>query len=172
MSYYLGARRGKRAVFWKFFAGILSLVLLPASFFPSGLAAEGDIAVVVRPDLPVDDLTLPQTRKLLLGEQQFWNSNLRVTLLLRAPAAREREVVLKVIYRMNEAEFRQYWISKMFRAESTSGPKVVYSNEMATELVSALPGSVAFVDATQVPKGLKILKIDGKLPGQTGYPLK
>jgi ABC-type phosphate transport system substrate-binding protein len=147
-------------------------MLLPGGLFPSTLAAEGDIAVVVRPDLPIDDLTLPQTRKLLLGEQQFWNSNLRVTLLLRAPAAREREVVLKVIYRMNEAEFRQYWISKMFRAESTSGPKVVYSNEMATELVSVLPGSVAFVDASQVPKGLKVLKIDGKLPGQTGYPLK
>jgi ABC-type phosphate transport system substrate-binding protein len=172
MSHYFHPRRRGSAFFWRFLGGILSLVLLPASFFPSTLAAEGDIAVVVRPDLPIDDLTLPQTRKLLLGEQQFWNSNLRVTLLLRAPAAREREVVLKVIYRMNEAEFRQYWISKMFRAESTSGPKVVYSNEMATELVSALPGSVAFVDASQVPKGLKVLKIDGKLPGQTGYPLK
>jgi ABC-type phosphate transport system substrate-binding protein len=147
-------------------------MLLAPGFVPSTLAAKADIAVVVRSDSPVDDLTLPQTRKLLLGEQQFWNSNLRVTLLLRAPAAREREVVLKVIYRMNEPEFRQYWISKMFRAESTSGPKVVYSNEMATELVSALPGSVAFVDASQVPKGLKILKIDGKLPGQEGYPLK
>ena len=132
-------------------ATTISLILLSLSFLPSMLAAGADIAVVVRPDAPVDDLTLSQTRRLLLGEQQFWNSNLRVTLLLRAPAARERDVVLRVIYRMSEAEFRQYWISKMFRAEATSGPKVVYSNEMATELVSALPGSVAFVDATQVP---------------------
>ena len=159
-------------VFWGLLSGILSLFLLPPSLVSPALAAGADIAVVVRPDAPVDGLTLSQTRKLLLGEQQFWNSNLRVTLLLRAPAARERDVVLKVIYRMNEAEFRQYWISKMFRAESTTGPKVVYSNEMATELVSALPGSVAFVDATQVPKGLKVLKIDGKLPGEPGYPLK
>jgi hypothetical protein len=148
-------------------AGILTLTLPP-----SAQAAAADIAVVVRPDTPVDSLTLGQTRKLLLGEQQFWNPNLRVTLLLRAPSAREREVVLKVIYGMNEAEFRQYWISKMFRAEVASGPKMVYSNEMATELVNALPGSVAFVDSTQVPKGLKVLKIDGKLPGQAGYPLK
>ena len=153
-------------------ATIISLILHSLSFLPSPLAAGADIAVVVRPDAPVDDLTLSQTRRLLLGEQQFWNSNLRVTLLLRAPAARERDVVLRVIYRMSEAEFRQYWISKMFRAEATSGPKVVYSNEMATELVSALPGSVAFLDATQVPKGLKVIKIDGKLPGQPGYPLK
>src|ERR1700692_2956530 len=165
MSHYFDGPLRVSAVFWRFLAGILSLVLLPPSFLPLVVAAGGDIAVVVRPDSPVDDLTLSQTRKLLLGEQQFWNSNLRVTLLLRAPAARERDVVLKVIYRMNEAEFRQYWISKMFRAESASGPKVVYSNEMATELVNALPRSIAFVDATQVPKGLKVLKIDGKLPG-------
>jgi hypothetical protein len=172
MSHHFHKTLRVSAVFWSLLSGIPSLVFLPSSFLFSVTAAGADIAVVVRPDAPVDDLTLSQTRKLLLGEQQFWNSNLRVTLLLRAPAARERDVVLKVIYRMNEAEFRQYWISKMFRAESASGPKVVYSNEMAAELVNVLPGSVAFVDASQVPKGLKVLKIDGKFPGQAGYPLK
>jgi ABC-type phosphate transport system substrate-binding protein len=172
MSYPLPNSVKGRAVLRRLRFGVFSIVSLSAFLHPAALAAAGDIAVVVRPDSPIEDLTLSQTRKLLLGEQQFWNSNLRVTLLLRAPAARERDVVLKVIYRMNEAEFRQYWISKMFRAESASGPKVVFSNEMATELVNALPGSVAFVDASQVPKGLKILKIDGKLPGQAGYPLK
>jgi hypothetical protein len=43
---------------------------------------------------------------------------------------------------------------------------------MATELVSAIPGAVAFVDTTQVPKGLKVLKIDGRLPGDKGYSLR
>jgi ABC-type phosphate transport system substrate-binding protein len=146
-------------------------------FFTCGLltpalSSAGDVAVVVGPNTPAEDLTMPEVRKLLLGEQQYWKGNLRVTLLLRAPAAVERDVVLKVIYRMSEAEFRQYWISKMFRAEAASGPKLVYSNTMATDLVSALPGSVAFVDVGQVPKGLKVLSINGKLPGQPGYPLK
>jgi ABC-type phosphate transport system substrate-binding protein len=163
MSYYLHLFRMSSLVLCWLFAGVSPLSLQ---------AAGGDIAVVVRTDTPVDGLSLAQTRKLLMGEQEFWNGNLRVTLLLRAPEARERDVVLKVIYRMNEAEFRQYWISKLFRAEASSGPKVVYSNEMATELVSALPGSVAFVEASEVPRGLKILKVDGKLPGQAGYPLK
>ncbi len=163
MPYYLHLLRRRSLALWWLFAGILPLSLQ---------AAGGDIAVVVRPDTPVKGLSLAQTRKLLMGEQEFWNGSLRVTLLLRASEARERDVVLKVIYRMNEAEFRQYWISKLFRAEALSGPKVVYSNEMAMELVSALPGSVAFVEASEVPKELKILKIDGKLPGQAGYPLK
>jgi hypothetical protein len=132
----------------------------------------GDIALVVRPDTPADDLSLREVRDLLLGERQSWNGKLRVTLLVRAPATRERDVVLKIVYRMTEGQFRQYWISKVFRAESSSGPKIVYSNEMATDLVLSIPGSIAFIDATQVPKGLKVLKIDGKLPGEKGYALK
>jgi hypothetical protein len=72
---------------------------------------------------------------------------------------------------MSEAQFRQYWISKVFRAEATSGPRIVYSNDEATGLVAALPGAISFIDVTQIPKGLKVLKIDGKLPGEPGYKL-
>jgi hypothetical protein len=139
---------------------------------PLPAAVSSDIAIVVRPDVPVDDMSFAELRKLLLGDRQFWSSNLRVTLLVRAPGARERDVVLKTIYQMSEAQFRQYWIAKVFRAEAASGPRVVYSNEMAAELASAVPGAVAFVEATQVPKGLKIVKINGKLPGDKEYPLR
>jgi hypothetical protein len=137
-----------------------------------GAGAGGDVAVVVRPDTPADDLSLGEIRKVLLGERQFWNSGLRVTLLIQAPTAREREVVLKTVYHMSEAEFKQYWIAKVFRAEATNSPKIVLSNEQALELLNIVPGSVAFVDSTAVPKGVKVLKIDGKLPGEKGYPLR
>src|SRR5438552_1728551 len=116
------------------------------------VGTSGDIAIVVRPDLPIDNLSFAELRKLLIGDRQFWSSSLRVTLLMRAPVAREREVILKNIYQMSEAQFRQFWISKVFRAEATNGPKVVFSNEMATELVAAIPGAVAFVDAAKVPQ--------------------
>jgi ABC-type phosphate transport system substrate-binding protein len=135
-------------------------------------APDTDIAIVVRPDVPVDNLSFAELRRLMLGDRQFWSSNLRVTLLVRAPGARERDVVLKNIYQMSEAQFRQYWIAKVFRAEAASGPRIVYSNEMAAELTSAIPGAVAVVEANQVPKGLKVLKIDGKLPGEKGYALR
>src|SRR5438105_7033805 len=143
-----------------------------AGFARSAAAvAGGDVAIVVRPDVPVDNLSFAELRRVLLGDRQFWSSNLRVTLLVRAPGARERDVVLKTIYQMSESQFRQYWIAKVFRAEAASGPRIVYSNEMAAELASAIPGAVAFVEASQVPKGLKVLKINGLLPGEKGYPL-
>ena len=149
----------------------LSICFLAVSMALPAFAAPADVAIVVRPDVPVDNLTFAEARKLFLGDRQFWTSNLRVTLLMRAPVAHERDVVLRTIYQMNEAQFRQYWIGKVFRAEAAAGPKIVYSNEMALDLVAAIPGAVAFVDASRVPKGVKVLTIDGKQPGEKGYPL-
>jgi ABC-type phosphate transport system substrate-binding protein len=135
-------------------------------------APTDDIAIVVRPDVPVDNLSFAEVRKLMMGDRQFWNASLRVTLLVRAPVARERAVILDKVYQMSEAQFRQYWISKVFRADSATGPKVVYTSEMAVDLVTAIPGAVAFVESGKVPKGLKSLKVDGKGPGEKGYALR
>lgn len=148
------------------------LLLAAAAPAPAAGARGGDVAIVVAPGTPVDSLSLSEVRKLFLGDRQFWSAGRRVTLLIRAPVARERDVVLKIIYQMSEAQYRQYWISKVFRAEASTGPKIVFSDSMASELVLALPGSVAFVDAAEVPKGLKVIKIDGTLPGDARYPLK
>jgi ABC-type phosphate transport system substrate-binding protein len=154
------------------FAAIYLLIGVSfAGGFPVSARA-GDIAVVVRPDTPADELSLREIRDLMLGERQFWKSSLRVTLLIRAPVSRERDVVLKVIYHMTEAQFRQFWISKVYRTETRTAPKIVYSSQMATALIAALPGSISFVDKDEVPKGLKVIRVDGKLPGQAGYPLR
>lgn len=147
-------------------------VLCVAAFAKPGDTTSPDIAIVVGPDVPVANISFPELRRLMLGEKQYWSSSLRVTLLVRAPGSREREVVLRSIYQMSEAQFRQFWIAKVFRAEAASGPRIVYSNEMATDMAMSTPGAVAFIDAADIPKGLKVLKINGLLPGQKGYPLR
>jgi ABC-type phosphate transport system substrate-binding protein len=151
-------------------AALTALLGLTAFFTPGG-AQTTDIAIVVRSDTPTENITFAELRRIFLGDRQFWASNLRVTLLMRAPGAPERDVILKTIYQMSEAQFRQYWIAKVFRAEAAAAPRIVYSNEMAGELVAATPGAVAFVAAGQEPKGLKVLKINGLLPGQKNYPV-
>jgi ABC-type phosphate transport system substrate-binding protein len=150
---------------------ILAALVVPA-VSPARAADDNAIAIVVRPDVPVDNLSFAELRRLMLGDRQYWSSNLKVTLLVRAPGAHERDVVLKTIYQMSEAQFRQYWIAKVFRAEAAAAPRIVYSNDMAADMAAQIPGAVAFVDAGQVPSGLKVLKINGLLPQQAGYPLR
>ena len=122
-----------------------------------------DVAVVVHPDTPVSDMTLAEVRKVLLGDRQYWTTNMPVVLLMRAPVARERNVVLKIIYQMTESQFKQYWIAKIFRAEAVSA---------ANELVTAIPGAIAFISFRDVHPGSKVIRIDGHLPGEPGYPLR
>jgi len=152
---------------------LTTLVTILQNGLPAQTTRGGpDIAVVVHPDTPVSDLTLSDVRKVLLGERQYWNAKLPVVLLIRAPVARERDVVLRVIYEMSEEQFKQYWVAKIFRAEAASPPKIVYSNDMQYELVSGIPGAIAFMDARNVRPGLKVLRVDGHLPGDKEYPLR
>jgi ABC-type phosphate transport system substrate-binding protein len=130
------------------------------------------IAIVANPRTETSDLSFLELRKIFLGEKQFWDDNSRIVLLVRAPVARERDVVLTKIYRMGEAEFQQYWIAKVFRAEVSSKPKIVYSTDMTRELVTVLPGAIGFLPADEVGSGMKVMRINGKLPGEAGYPLQ
>ena len=131
-----------------------------------------DVAVVVHPDIPLDNLTLGELRRLVLGDRGFWPASVRVTLLLRAPVAHERDVILKVVGQMTEAQFRQHWIGKVFRADTAVAPKIVYSSDMAVDMVARIPGAITFVDASQVGRNVKVLKIDGLSPGEKGYVLR
>jgi hypothetical protein len=138
----------------------------------AGQGTSGAVAIVVHPQTRLEGLTFKELRAIFRAERQFWPDGSRITLLVRAPVAAERKLVLDQIYRMSEDEFRQYWIAKMFRAEVPAGPKIVYSTDMARELVTAIPGAITFMPAGLAGNGLKVLRIDGALPGDPNYPLR
>jgi ABC-type phosphate transport system substrate-binding protein len=154
-------------------AGACLFAASPAVLAQDAGAGNPDaIAIVVHKDLPVESLTLEELRSIFLADRQFWENRTRITLLVRAPQSDERSFVLDRIYQMSEAQFRQYWIAKMFRAEVPRGPKIVLSSGMALDLVVAIPGSISFTRADAVTNDVKVIRIDGLLPNDAGYPLK
>lgn len=130
------------------------------------------IAIVVHKNTEVDNLSLHELRNIFLANQQFWSDRTRIILLVRAPKSEERDFVLNTIYQMDEAQFRQYWIAKMFRAEVPRGPKIVFSTDMMLDLVVAIPGSISFINANEITDDVRVIRVDGKLPADEGYPLK
>ncbi|MFT4635923.1 MAG: ABC-type phosphate transport system substrate-binding protein [Arenicella sp.] len=129
------------------------------------------LVIIVNPSVPQDTISTEDLRLILLGDIRFWDSGGRVTLLIQAPVSWERDTVLGKVMEMSEPQYRQFWISKVFRTEAASGPKVVLSNEMAGILVSRIPGAIAFVDDAEIPPDAKVLKVDGFFPGDEAYPL-
>ncbi|HWC16483.1 MAG TPA: hypothetical protein VG498_05690 [Terriglobales bacterium] len=141
---------------------------------PDALAVKSsnDIAVVVHPMNVVDSVTLSDLTKILRGDRKFWNGKTPVTIVLRAAGTPEHDHVLAAVVHMSDGEFKEHWIGKVFRGEASAEPIIVPSDGLASEYVSTNMGAVAFMPGINVRGDLKVLKIDGKLPGQAGYPLK
>ena len=76
----------RRAGLW---VASLALIAFVAGASPASAQTRGDLAIVVHPDTPVSDLSFTELRQVFLGERQYWNANVPVVLLIRAPTSAE-----------------------------------------------------------------------------------
>jgi len=117
-------------------------------------------------------LTLSELRKIYFGDRQYWKGNLPVLVLMRSRGAPEREVVLRVVFEMTEERYTKYWVAKVMRAEVSDPPASLYSFGILQEGVKGNPGAIGYVNAGDLRPGVKVLRVDGLLPGESGYPLR
>ena len=57
------------------------------------------------------------------------------------------------------------------RAEATFPPTEIFSSGMTKEGVAQISGAIGVVSASDVRQGMKVLRINDRLPGEPGYPL-
>ena len=153
------------------FAITIALTLAAPGSAPLGELPAERFAVIVHPSTAVQDVTLSQLRRIFLGEQQFWPGGDRVVLFVHEPGTTPRAIVLKELYRMNEGEFRRYWIAKTFRDDVSTGPKIVSSNTLAKRLTATIPGAIAVIPADDVDASVKVLTVESRGPRDEGYAL-
>jgi ABC-type phosphate transport system substrate-binding protein len=137
---------------------------------PIAVAQTGAVAVVVNEKNPINNLSTSDLRKVFSGERRFWAGSVAVKLLVRAPGASERLVLLRLL-NMSESEYKQYWITQVFRGEAQAQPVALFSNGMQKEAVATYPGAIALVNFQDVKPGMKVVRVDGHMPGEEGYPL-
>ena len=135
------------------------------------LAQNGDVAVVVNQNLSVSNLTVADLRKVFAGEKRSWAGGLPVKLIVRAPGTHERDALLKLLG-MSESEYQQYWTSQILRGEALTEPLILPSFGIEKEVVALYPGAIALVEARDVKSRMKVVKVNNRLPGETGYPLR
>lgn len=151
---------------------LLAMMLTLAGAMIDAQQPPQDVAVIVNPQNPADSITSTDLRKVFSGEKRSWNSNIPVFLIVRAPQAKERDVLLAHVLKMSESEYKQYWVKKVYSGEVPREPLSLFSNGMQLEAVRSEKGGIALVNLADVRQGVKVLKIDGRLPGTAGYPLK
>lgn len=134
-------------------------------------AQSTDVAVVVNAGNPVSGITLADLRKTFSGEKRTWPGGIPVKPIVRTPGSHERLVLLRLL-KMSESDYQQYWTAQVLRGEATSPPASVPSVGMQKEAIVTYLGAISLVDAKEVKPGMKVIKLDGHLPGEAGYPLQ
>lgn len=150
----------------------VALAALLSALAPAQSAPTEDIAVIVNVANPLDGITSAELRKYFAGEKRSWHASMPVVVIVRAPESRERTVLLSHILKMTESDYKQYWVKKIYSGEVPREPTTLFSNAMQMEAIRAERGGIALISAKDVHAGVKVLKIDGLLPGVAGYPLK
>lgn len=153
---------------WLVAAGLAALLLAATA------RAEGGVtySLIASPDVKLGDLTLGEARRLMLGERRFWSDGLPVTTLVPGSGNPARRFLLERLFRMSESAYRRHTLGQLYRGELDYAPKVVASDDEAIAFVAAGRGVAALVASFGVlPDSVRVLRVDGRRPGETGYPL-
>lgn len=147
-------------------------------FFFSGAAraqcTAGSLVVVVNKVNATESLSTAQLRKLVLGDVRGWPDRKPVTMVARDFSSKTFECVLSMVVRQSVAEYRRYVMSAEFRGEEPMAIQTADSAASAARIVAGSPGAIAIVEASALPAisaGVKIVRVNGKAPGEVGYPL-
>ena len=143
-------------------------LLVTGASAPAQVSGLRDLMVVVNTQSTATNVTLADLEKVVRGEKSSFGGA-PVQLVLLANGA-ERDAVLRQLAHSNDTEFKKLWVTLVFRNEAGVEPVAVPSRGIAIDYVSIKRGGIAFI-STGPANNVKVLKVDGRLPGEAGYPL-
>ncbi len=136
------------------------------------LPRERTLAIVVHPSNPIENLTMAELRRIFLGEEGHWPDGRRLTLVMMEVGEPERKAVLQQICRMDESDYRKAILHRLYTGELLVSPKTLRNATHVREFVFNVPGAIGYLRAADTDQSVKVIRIDGHLPDDEGYPLR
>jgi len=146
------------------FAGLVTLLVAAQSV----LAAS--YSVIVNPETPVDELSSRELRDIFEADLQSWQGGSSIVLIVPESEA-TYDMLLHTVHRRDAEQMKRLWVAKVYRGEITAPPQTIRSPALAIRRVAMVPGAISIVPSELVSANVKVLRIDGLLPGETGYAL-
>src|SRR5215207_3635442 len=129
------------------------------------------LAIVVNRNNPLSEISLADLRRVFRGQRSRWTNGRRVTLVMRDAGAPERDAIVLGLYVLDEAQYRRTFLQAVFSGEAPEAPKTLVSTNGVLRFVYNVPGAIGYVRARDVNASVKMLRVDGRLPGEPGYRL-
>jgi len=120
------------------------------------------MAVVVSKDNGVENITSVHLSKIFRSEIKKWPDGKAVVLVLHKDSAGETETLQRLI-KMNADEL------KALIAAHKDSIVMADSDADVLKVVQSTPGAIGFVDVRSVDSSINVVRVDGKLPMESGY---
>jgi len=120
------------------------------------------MAVVVSKDNKVQNVTSSHLGKIFKGEVKKWADGQSVVLVLHSASADEVTTLVRLT-KMSQADV------KAMIASHKDSIKTVGSDADVIEAVASTPGAIGLVEERSINDRVTVVKVDGKLPMESGY---
>jgi phosphate transport system substrate-binding protein len=120
------------------------------------------MAVVVNKDNNVENVTAAHLSRIFRSEIKKWPDGRAVVLVLHKDSAGETET-LQRLNKMTADEL------KALIAAHKDSIVVADSDAEVLKIVQSTPGAIGFVDVRSVDNTINVVRVDGKLPMESGY---
>lgn len=147
----------------------LFLYTVAILFFTLWSPVKAQIAIIVNKNNPINNLTLDELKNIYLGKITSFSNHERIVLTEYAPLKKK---FYKIVLDKSIGNVKKYWISFVLSGKSANPPIEFKDMDEIKTFVLKNPGAICFIDLSDINKGMKVLTIDGKRPGDAKYPLK
>jgi len=120
------------------------------------------MALVVNRDNNVGNVTAVHLSRILRSEVKKWPDGKAVVLVLHRNSAGETETLQRLINMTGEG------LKAMIAAHKDS-IVLADSDAEVLKIVQTTPGAIGFVDVRSVDNTISVVRVDGKLPMESGY---
>ena len=120
------------------------------------------MAVVVNKDNNVENVTAVHLSKIFRSEIKKWPDGKAVVLVLHKDSVGETETLQRLI-KMSSEEL------KALIASHKDSIIMADSDADVLKIVQSTPGAIGFVDVRSVDNSINVVRVDGKLPMESGY---
>ncbi len=143
------------------FAALFFACVLPAS--------AKNLALITPASGKVDSVTLTDLAKLAKGAAKTWPDGRNFSLVLKDPDSDDMRVVLQKLFGISSAELRQLAAKLNDARPGSAYIRFVSSDAEVLQRVQSTPGAVGLVDVYAITSAVKVIRVDGKLPFDSGY---
>ena len=149
----------------------LLLLTLPSTERSAKASDRVLLAVVVAKGSAVQDVSMSELKRIFTNEGDSDRSGQRYVPFNHPPHTGDRVGFDQVVLGMSPDDVSQFWIERKIRG-LPGPPRAVDSLSQLLHLVARSTGGIGYARPAQITNEVRVIRIDGKRPGEAAYPLQ